>query len=188
METGSQSGRGWLEGGDGEEEREGDLAGPQGSSHILSLSLSLSSSSSPSLFLSPLCFSFNTSPPPSYPWPRLRSAARYSVANPGGRGWGEARWPAGAQRASELELQTNGHFVSLRNGCPRIPLLHQTQDQPASGRKRAASGAHVSSLLLFSLFYSVFTDSRQLVFQHKYPTVIPQITINSLLSRIQSSF
>lgn len=146
VETGSQSGRGWVEGGDGEEEREGDLASPQGSSHILSLS-------PPALLLfllcpfsSPFCFSFNTSPP--WPCPCLPSTTCYGAVNLGLRLEQSmmARW---SPVSHELEQQTNGHFVSLRNGCPRIPLLHHTLDQPAS-RLRAASGSHVLLFLLFS--------------------------------------
>lgn len=35
--------------------------------------------------------------------------------------------------------QTNGHFVHLGNGCPRIPLLHHTLEQPASRPRPAWS-------------------------------------------------
>lgn len=99
VETGSQSGRGWLEGGDGEEEREGDLAGPQGSSHILSLSLPLSLSP-PALLLSvplPLLSVFLSIPRRRRRTPGLASAPPLAMAwrNPGGRGLGRstlARW------------------------------------------------------------------------------------------------
>lgn len=85
----------------------------------------LSLSSSPSLFLSPLCFSFNTSPPPppSYPWPRLASAQPLAIARPTprGRGWGEARWPAGAQRASRAGAADKRPLCQLKKSLSQDP-------------------------------------------------------------------
>lgn len=116
----SQGGVGWK---GAMEKRKGRATWPVPRAQATSFH-SLSLSSSPSLFLSPLCFSFNTSPPPpSYPWPRLASAQPLAIARPTprGRGWGEARWPVGAQRASRAGAADKRPLCQLKKRLSQDP-------------------------------------------------------------------
>lgn len=123
------------------------MASTQGSGHILSLSplfLLLLPLYSPSCFL----FFFFSTPDisPVLTSPPLSSLPRgEGVVWRGGFGVGKpedlrqeqsmmARW-------SPSELQTNGHFVNVGSGCPRIPLLHHTLEQPASRPRQPGSRA-----------------------------------------------
>lgn len=124
VETGRQAvgeGLGWVEGGDGAKEREGDLASPQGSSHILSLS-------SPALLLFLLFFppspplAFLLIPPPNHT-PVLASPPLFASRVESPRLTREqSTMTCWSPVSHKLEQQTNGHFVSLRNCVPGSPF------------------------------------------------------------------
>lgn len=146
----SQGGVGWK---GAMERRKGRVTWPAPRAQATSFhSLSLSfSSSSPSLFLSPLCFSFNTSPPPSYPC--LCSVARYSVANPGGRGWGEARWSAGASaslRAGAADKRPLCQLKKRLSQDPPFSTKHRISRPPG---ERELPLDHTCLLFFFSLSF-----------------------------------